>query len=311
MSKPRGQTDRAKYKKMPIEDRMQLVESLYIHFPRNEAALKAIHACHTHAKRSNESEGILIQGKTGAGKTTLVKLYMKDYPRTHTPEKTIVPVLYTSVPVPATCKSLVTELLIAIGDPAAERGSQISQTLRFRRYLEACCVELLILDEFQHFQDRDSHKVLKTVSDWLKLLMDKTGVPIVLVGLPYSHTILDAEGNEQLQRRFGVRVELEAFRYSTTKERQDFRRFLNVIDEKLPLAEKSDLADPNTALCIFEATNGMIGNVMKLIRHATGIALESCREKLTMEVLALAYEQRLAANNPGKANPFGAVALFA
>jgi len=105
--------------------------------------------------------------------------------------------------------------------------------------------------------------------------MDKTGVPIVLVGLPYSHTILDAEGNEQLQRRFGVRVELEAFRYSTSKDRQDFRRFLNVIDEKLPLVEKSDLADPNTVLCIFEATNGMIGNVMKLIRHATEIALES------------------------------------
>lgn len=236
---------------------------------------------------------------------------MKDYPRRHTPEKTIVPVLYTRVPVPATCKSLVSRLLIAISDPAAEKGSQISQTLRLKRFLEMCGVELLILDEFQHFQDRDSHKVLRTVSDWLKLLMDETGVPIVLVGLPYSHTILDAPGNEQLQRRFGGRIELEAFRYSTSKERQDFRRFLNVIDDKLPLAEKSDLADPSTALCIFEATNGVIGNVMKLIRHATRFALESNQEKLTMEILGLAYEQRLAANNPGKPNPFGTVALVA
>jgi len=58
--------------------------------------------------------------------------------------------------------------------------------------MEACKVELLILDEFQHFQDRDSLKVLKTASDWLKLLMDENGVPIVLAGLPYSHTVLDA-----------------------------------------------------------------------------------------------------------------------
>ena len=115
----------------------------------------------------------------------------------------------------------------------------------------------------------------------------------------------------QLQRRFGVRIELEAFRYNTSKERQDFRRFLNVIDEKLPLAEKSDLADSNMALCIFEATNGVVAHVMKLVRQATGIAVESCREKLTIEILALAYEQRLAANNPGKPNPFGTVALFA
>ena len=304
-------TDRKNYRKMPVEDRVQMVERLYIHFPRNETALGAIKNCHSHAKLSKESEGILIQGDTGAGKTTIVKIYMQDYPRSFTEEVSVVPVLYATVPVPATCKSLVTALLTAIGDPAAERGSQISQTLRLKRYLQACRVELLILDEFQHFQDRDSLKVLKTVSDWLKVLMDETGVPIVLAGLPYSHTILDCENNEQLQRRFALRIELEAFRYKTSGEQKDFRRFLNVIDEKLPLAEKSDLADPSTALCIYEATAGVVAHVMKLVRRATVIALESNREKLTVEILSLAYEQRLAANNPGKANPFGEIALVA
>ena len=304
-------TDRKKYKKLPIEDRIEMVEKLYIHFPRNIAALNAIKDCHSHAKLAKESEGILIQGETGAGKTTIVKLYMQSYPRSHTEERTMVPVLYARVPVPATCKSLVTKLLAEIGDPAAERGSQVSQTLRLKKYLEACGVELLILDEFQHFQDRDSMKVLKTVSDWLKVLMDETGVPIVLAGLPKSHTILDSENNEQLQRRFALRIVLEAFRYNTSRERQDFRRFLNVIDEKLPLTEKSDLADPTTALCIFDATNGVVANVMKLVRRATAIALESGRERLTVEILGLAYEQRLAANNPGKANPFGDIALVA
>ena len=304
-------TDRKTYKKMPIEDRVQMVEKLYIHFPRNQAALNAIRNCHSHARLSKESEGILIQGDTGAGKTTVVKLYMQDYPRRVTEEVTMVPVLYATVPVPATCKSLVTALLTAIGDPAADRGSQISQTLRLKRYLAACKVELLILDEFQHFQDRDSLKVLKTVSDWLKVLMDETGVPIVLAGLPYSHTILDSENNEQLQRRFGLRIELEAFRYEMSREWQDFQRFLNVIDEKLPLAEKSYLADPTTALCVFEATNGVVAHVMKLVRRATVIALESKRERLTLEILALAYEQRLAANNPEKPNPFGDIALVA
>jgi type II secretory pathway predicted ATPase ExeA len=304
-------TDRKAYKKMPIEDRVQMVEKLYIHFPRNQAALNAIRNCQSHARLSKESEGILIQGDTGAGKTTVVKLYMQDYPRRVTEEVTMVPVLYATVPVPATCKSLVTALLTAIGDPAADRGSQISQTLRLKRYLAACKVKLLILDEFQHFQDRDSLKVLKTVSDWLKVLMDETSVPIVLAGLPYSHTILDAHGNEQLQRRFAIRIVLEAFRYKNSQERQDFRRFLNVIDDNLPLVEKSGLADPGTALCIYQATNGVVGRVMKLVRRATAIALESNRERITLEILGLAYEQRLAANNPSKPNPFGDIALVA
>lgn len=304
-------TDRKTYKKVPIEDRIQMVERLYIDFPRNQSALNAIGNCHSHAKLSKGSEGILIQGDTGAGKTTVVKLYMQDYPRRVTEEVTIVPVLYATVPVPATCKSLVTTLLTAIGDPAAERGTQVLQTLRLKRYIEACQVELLILDEFQHFQDRDSLKVLKTVSDWLKVLMDETGVPIVLAGLPYSHTILDDENNEQLRRRFALRIELEPFGFKTSRERQDFRRFLNVIDEKLPLAERSDLADPGTAFCIYEATGGVVAHVMKLLRRATVIALESNREKLTTEILSLAYEQRLAANNPHKTNPFGDIALVA
>jgi type II secretory pathway predicted ATPase ExeA len=311
MSKKKPNAYRKKYKNMPIEDRIQLVENLYIHFPRNEDTLKAIKECHSHARAANEAEGLIVQGDTGAGKTTIIKLYTRDHPRSLTDEGSIVPVLRASVPVPATCKSLATTLLTAIGDPAAGKGTQLSQTLRLKRFFEACKVELLILDEFQHFQDRDSRKVLKTVSDWLKLLMDQTHVPIVLVGLPYSHTILDEPGNEQLQRRFATRIELEPFGYETSKERQDFRRFLNAIDDKLPLTEKSNLADPGTALCIYEATEGVVAHVMKLIRRATVIALESGKEELTLSILALAYEQRLAANRPCKANPFGEIALAA
>jgi|SoiMethySBSTD1v2_1073268.scaffolds.fasta_scaffold04443_10 Bacterial TniB protein. len=307
MAKKKPNSDRKKYKNMSIEDRIRLVEDLYIHFPRNDAALKAIKECHEHAKVANEAEGLLVQGDTGAGKTTIIRLYAREHQRTLTDEGSIVPVLCASVPVPATCKSLATALLTAIGDPAAERGTQISQTNRLTRYFQACNIELLILDEFQHFQDRDSKKILKTVSDWLKLLMDQTRVPIVLSGLPYSHTILDAVGNEQLQRRFAARIDLEPFGYETSAERQDFRRFLNAIDDNLPLAEKSNLADPATTLCIYEATNGVVANVMKLIRRATVIALESNSEILTFEILSLSYEQWLAANNPSKPNPFDAI----
>ncbi len=311
MAKKRPNNDRKKYKNIPIEDRVRLVEDLYIHFPRNAAVLKAIRECHNHAKTANEAEGVLIQGDTGAGKTTIIRLYARDHLRTPTEDGTIVPVLCASVPVPATCKSLATALLAAIGDPAADRGTQVSQTCRLKKYFQTCRVELLILDEFQHFQDRDSKKILKTVSDWLKLLMDQTRVPIVLVGLPYSHTILDEIGNEQLQRRFATRVDLEPFGYETSAEKQDFRRFLNAIDDKLPLAEKSNLADSAMAFCIYQATSGIVAHVMKLIRRATVIALESNCEVLTLEIFALAYEQRLAAYNPSKTNPFGDIAMAA
>lgn len=307
MSEDNKKFDRKKYAQMTIEDRIKRVESIYIHFPRNEAALKAIRHCHQHAKVSGEAEGLLIQGESGAGKTTLYRRYIRDYPHEIREDGMVARVLYATVPVPATVKSLVTKLLSAIGDPAAERGSQISQTNRLKRYLEACGTELIILDEFQHFQDRDSSRILRTVSDWLKVLMDETGVPVLLVGMPYSHTILDADGNEQLQRRFATRINLDPFGYETSEERKTFRKFLRAIDDRLPLAESSNLADSDMAFCFYKATGGIVAHVMKLVRRAAVIALESGQEKLTLEMLALAYEQRLAANNPSNPNPFGEV----
>jgi hypothetical protein len=128
--------------------------------------------------------------------------------------------------------------------------------------------------------------------------------------MPYSHSILDSEGNEQLQRRFGTRIDLESFRYETSSQQNDFRKFLRVIDDKLPLAESSNISDPDTALCIFEATQGVVAHVMKLIRRASAIALEEGGKKLTQDILALAYEQRLAAHYPDKSNPFGDVLLM-
>jgi hypothetical protein len=131
---------------------------------------------------------------------------------------------------------------------------------------------LVILDEFQHFVDRDSKKVLKTVSDWLKNLINETQKPIILVGMPYADQILDAEGNEQLQRRCAVREKLDPFRWEDDKK--EFRAFLKSIENQLPLMENSNLSNPDTAFRFYCATNGLVGKVMKIVRRATELALE-------------------------------------
>jgi hypothetical protein len=61
MSK-KNKIDRKKFKKMSIEDRVQMVENLYIDFPRNDKTIKAIRQHHAYAKFASEPEGLLIQG---------------------------------------------------------------------------------------------------------------------------------------------------------------------------------------------------------------------------------------------------------
>lgn len=292
------------YAGMTSLERCALAERIFIIYPRLKRLMDKMEHCLHYSKIAAEPECMFIGGPTGAGKTTLQDYFRKKYPRTFNEDGAIVPVLCARVPNRATDKYLVTELLTKLGDVEAEKGSSYNQTTRLRMFMEDCGVLLVILDEFQHFVDKDSKKVLKTVSDWLKNLIDQSGKPIVLIGMPYADQILDAEGNEQLQRRFAVRERLDPFGWGTNEARKEFRAFLEAVDDQLPLMESSHLSDPVMAFRFYCATNGVIAKVMKIVRRATEIALEQLTEHLTLDVLAEAYDDRLSENQPDRNNPF-------
>jgi ABC-type uncharacterized transport system fused permease/ATPase subunit len=128
------------------DERIILVERIFINFPRLNRVREKIAYCHSHSKVAAEPECLLITGQTGAGKTTLCQVYGEQFPRRPTQYGIAVPVLAASIPVPATAKSLVTRLLVALGDPMAGRGTTVNQTLRLVRLIRECGVELIILD---------------------------------------------------------------------------------------------------------------------------------------------------------------------
>ena len=158
-----------------------------------------------------------------------------------------------------------------------------------------------LLDEFQHFIDRDSNHIMLTVANWLKELINETNLPMVLTGMPYSDVILRA--NAQLERRFQLREQLSPFGYGDTGQQTEFRTFLHYLDEALPLAERSHLSDGEIALRIFCATGGVIGYVMKLVRRAAVLAVTGKMKKIDHELLAEVYEERLSVGRAGP-NPF-------
>jgi hypothetical protein len=286
------------------DERKALVERMHITFPRFKRVLDKIAYCHQHSKIAAEPECLLITGLQGAGKTTLCREYVRKYPRKITREGRIIPVLSTFVPSITTKKSLPTKLLHALGDGAAEKGTSVTQTLRIINRVDDCGVEIIILDEFQHFIDRDSSAVLVNVSDWLKDLINETKKPVVLVGMPHSEVVLRA--NPQLERRFSMRESLEPFGWGTTAKQGEFKFFLEHLDRHLPLPKRSNLSDHEMAFRIFCATYGLIGYVMKLVRRAAIMAIDRATDCLDIELLAEAYDERLAAGISGRVNPFRA-----
>jgi hypothetical protein len=300
--------------KMTRTERVQKAQHLRIEHPLFKQLLAEIEDCHLLQLSSNvEPDCLLIWGVTGAGKSTLLDAYVKKYERLETESGTIVPVLNAVVPAPATIKVMVSKLLQCLGDPAFDKGTTGNQTIRLCNLLKDCQTELILLDELNHLFDRDSEKLLKTASDWLKCLILETKIPIAAFGLPTSEFVLSKENNEQLSRRFSQRFYLNPFYWSVdnqdSPDSQDtdghlFRNFLFVLDSQLPLLERSDLANQQIARSIFYATDGIIGYVMKLVRGALQIALKQSKESITIDMLAASFDKHVKQDKPGKVNPF-------
>jgi hypothetical protein len=201
---------------------------------------------------------------------------------------------------------LVETLLTALGDPEAKKGSLTTQTLRLCSYIELCETEILIVDEFQHFQDRDRDTILKNVANYLKEIIIRTKKPMVLTGMPYSVDILD--DNPQLNRRF-KRASLDPLEWKVdaAKAQSEFKIFLSYLDDALAsvFGKRSNLGDKTTALAFYKATSGNIDRLMRLFHLAAARALDYELEKLDSCVLAEAYEVELRDEMPQEENPFG------
>ena len=292
--------------KLSRQEKHKIIERIVVRYPLFNHVRSQLRHCQTFSKIAAEPECALITGVRGSGKTTMLDSYAAEYPRIITSEGVIVPVLTVRVPTPASTKNLVTEFLDSLGDPNPAAGSVHAQTIRLRSLIKECKVELIMLDEFHQFLDRDSYSILYEMTDWLKNFIDKTKLPFALWGLTYSNIILKT--NEQLERRFSIREKITPLAWTPHNGQQineaTFFKFLKYLDDGLPFVERSRLDSEEMAFRIYYATNGIVGFIMKLIRRAAFFAIEKDLPALNLKVLAKAYEERLSHNDQKRKNPF-------
>lgn len=305
--RPPGERPLDEIRRLPARERLPYVEFIRVRYPRWHTILTDIEDHHSRHAIAAEPPCLLLVGPTGAGKSTLAASYAARFPARITETTIHRPVLFVTIPSTATIRNLAMDLLYAMGDPRYDKGTIGSMTKRVIRFLRDCHVELLILDELQHFVDRDSQKVLQNVSNWLKTLIKDPELQIacVLIGLEdEANQVVDT--NPQLARLFGDPCVLAPFTWDERNPAtiQEFRTLLHELEKMLPLNEPSDLVNRDRAWRCFVASTGIISYLMALIRRATSLALTRGQEHLDDSLLAEAFDQRLAGKRRGIANPF-------
>ncbi len=162
-------------------------------------------------------------------------------------------------------------------------------------------MELIIVDEFQHFFDSRLITQARKVTDWLKNLFNIAGIPVVLVGLPRSVMVIRM--NPQLKRRFSSPFYLRPFGFEVDKEQKEFRGVLKIIHGKLPLS-CPELHEANLARRFYFASCGLFDYIAKIVDRAVLTAGEQNQTTLTLKHFANAYQEEVWRDVPERLNPF-------
>ena len=284
------------------EKRCRKVEEILIRHRFFNRVIARLRRCAAVARqRIGDPPCMALVGDTGVGKTTIIEAFLKERRRQETPEGSRIPYLYDLLPARATIKGTAGSLLEALGDPNASRGTLWNMQSRLIDYIRRCKVEMLLLDEIQQLVDKRFGRVLDDVMDFLKVLVKKTRVPLVLIGQRQAaETILHHPAADQLARLVGRPLVLRPFPWDRAHPAtiREFRALLRAIDEALPL-ERSGLDDMERAQRIHVATAGSLGNIMELTRESAHTAIMTGYTRIETVHLAEAYETRLCSDIAG------------
>jgi hypothetical protein len=248
-----------------------------------------------------DPRGILLIGESRTGKSRLLRAILDEWPRSKDAEGVTVPIVAVRVQARPSPKSLASLLLAALGAPDPHKGTEADLTERLVKLLKECKTFAIALDEFQHFMDRRSLKVLHEVADWLKVLAEDAKVLLIVAGLQRCVGVI--RQNEQLLRRFGAPISLRRFDWFDDEDRDAWLSILEGFSEQLSKHfDILPLDSQDAGFRLWCATGGLVGYLAMLLEQAVADALDERRQEISLRHLAAARKVALfdeEANPPG------------
>lgn len=267
-----------------------IVENTLVPHSAFISVVSRLEQCFRYAESASEPICIVVVGESRTGKSRALEECYANHPMRRQADGLTIPILRVKTPSKPTVKGLVELMLHALGDPKFYAGTENAKTARLLILIKNAGVRMVMIDEFQHFYDKGSHKVMHHVADWLKILVDDSKVALVVAGLPSCNAVL--EQNEQLAGRFLTPVTMPRFEWRNDDHREEFMGILGAFQESIGgVFEIPGLDSREMAFRCYCGTGGLVGYLTKFLRQAVWNALDAGTKTITLEQLAHAHKE--------------------
>ncbi|WP_077033077.1 TniB family NTP-binding protein [Pelomonas sp. KK5] len=270
-----------------LDQRLQHMESLFIPHPQVVRLIEVLKERIDRRKATGVGLGLLGIAPSGGGKSTLIRHLHERWPRREDADRTIVPFISFSVPMPCTPLNCSNSVLESLGDPLHHGKSTSEQTARAIALLRSCETAVVAVDNAQDIPDRRATRGIAVIGNYFRDLINAGGLILLMLGTAEAEIVVSSNG--QLRRRIPGKLSLCGYEIDKATGLASYLKLIAKFEEQLPLCETSGLATSALGKALAFASNGRISYLKELLMAAVRHAVGAGHECITREHLKAAY----------------------
>ena len=231
--------------------------------------------------KSSRMPNLLLVGDSNNGKTILLNRFHKKH-QAYVKEdeqgfsKVINPILFIQAPPEPDEKRFYNIIFEKLYAPYKTTEKIEQQQIRVIRLLKELETKVLVIDEIHHVLAGTLGKQ-RLFLNVLKYLSNELQIPLICAGTRDAFNAIQTD--PQLSNRFEPKV---LPRWTNDVE---LKRLLVSFENILPLKKESNLIENSMTNKILAMSDGLIGEISKIIELSTILAIESKLEKITPNIL--------------------------
>lgn len=217
-----------------------------------------------------------VTGDSGVGKTTLAKTVYYEIMGTFEPSSVanIIPVVMVALQDKTLPDDVRKDILDKLDVDSTGYSGRRLRTL-LEKQLKVCGVQLIIFDEFQHLVRKYDRDVNRNACNFIKNLIDTTGIPVVLLGTPNGKKLFELY--DELRTRFVCAGELELMSCDNDFTFDYFSIYLADLMRRFPL-KTVDLSKGDSPYRVMLATGGNLRTLELLLSEVLAENYNSTKE---------------------------------